>query len=182
MTPLVRGRFQGIGFSRRPAARLRRARVRGWALFEAFGLGKSVQQLEWCRVLTEKDLDVRERNTIDFGEGKYRLLATKKELSGSGCNFQRYCHREIFVGIDYEFNDFIQAIHRCYRFLQKEPVIIDIIFMETEQEVLETLKEKWRRYDDMTAKMEAIIKKYGLAQADAVAEMKRAIGVKIEKN
>ena len=25
------------------------------ALFEAFGLGKSVQQLEWCRVLTEKE-------------------------------------------------------------------------------------------------------------------------------
>lgn len=132
-----------------------------------------------CReIYGSQDLDVRERNTIDFGEGKYRLLATKKELSGSGCNFQRFCHREIFVGIDYEFNDFIQAIHRCYRFLQKEPVIIDIIYMETEQEVLEALKEKWKRYDDMTEKMEAIIKKYGLAQADAVAEMKRAIGVK----
>lgn len=136
-----------------------------------------------CReIYGSQDLETRERNTVEFGEGKYRLLATKKELSGSGCNFQKHCHREIFVGIDYEFNDFIQAIHRCYRFLQKEKVIIDIIYMETEQEVMKVLKEKWRQYDEMTAKMEAIIKKYGLAQADAVREMKRAIGVKrIEK-
>ena len=124
-----------------------------------------------------QDLDVRERNTIDFSEGRFRLLATKKELSGSGCNFQRYCHREIFLGIDYEFNDFIQAIHRCYRFLQTKPVVIDIIYMEQEQEVLKVLKEKWRQYNDMTKKMENIIKEYGLSQADAVEEMKRSIGV-----
>ena len=69
------------------------------------------------------DYDERERRVIDFSDGKIRLFATKKELSGQGCNFQRHCHRMIFVGIDYEFNDFIQAIHRCYRFLQTEKVI-----------------------------------------------------------
>ena len=62
------------------------------------------------------DYDERERRVIAFSEGRVRLFATKKELSGSGCNFQRHCHRAIFVGIDYEFNDFIQAIHRIYRF------------------------------------------------------------------
>lgn len=132
-----------------------------------------------CReIYGSQDLEIREKNTLDFGNGVYRLLATKKELSGSGCNFQRHCHREIFIGIDYEFNDFIQAIHRCYRFLQTKPVIIDIVYMEQEQEVLKVLKEKWRQYDEMTEKMEEIIKKYGLSQADAVQEMKRAIGVK----
>ena len=50
--------------------------------------------------------------------------------------------------------------------------------METEQEILKVLKEKWRQYDEMTEKMEAIIKQYGLTQADAVAEMKRSIGVR----
>lgn len=132
---------------------------------------------ECKEIYGSQDLETRERNTIDFSEGKYRLLATKKELSGSGCNFQRHCHREIFVGIDYEFNDFIQAIHRCYRFMQDKPVIVDIIYMETEQEILKVLKEKWKQYDEMTEKMEQIIKKYGLAQADAVEEMKRSIGV-----
>lgn len=132
-----------------------------------------------CReIFGSQDLDKREANTIDFSEGRYRILATKKELSGSGCNFQRYCHREIFVGIDYEFNDFIQAIHRCYRFLQNKPVVIDIIYMEQEQEILKVLKEKWQQYDKLTENMEKIIKQYGLAQTDAVQEMKRSIGVR----
>ena len=132
-----------------------------------------------CReIFGSQDLDKREANTIEFSEGRYRILATKKELSGSGCNFQLYCHREIFLGIDYEFNDFIQAIHRCYRFLQNKPVVIDIIYMEQEQEILKVLKEKWQQYDKLTENMEKIIKQYGLAQTDAVQEMKRSIGVR----
>lgn len=70
------------------------------------------------------DYNEREKRVVDFSEGRTRLFATKKSLSGSGCNFQRHCHRAIFVGIDYEFNDFIQAVHRIYRFLQTEQVII----------------------------------------------------------
>lgn len=125
-----------------------------------------------------QDMEKRERNTIDFSDGKFRLLATKKELSGSGCNFQRHCHRMIFVGIDYEFNDFIQAIHRCHRFLQEEKVIVDIIYMDTEQEILKALQRKWRQYDRLTEQMEKIIEEYGLGGAHAAQEMKRSIGVK----
>ena len=125
-----------------------------------------------------QDMEKRERNTIDFSDGKFRLLATKKELSGSGCNFQRHCHRMIFVGIDYEFNDFIQAIHSCHRFLQEEKVIVDIIYMDTEQEILKALQRKWRQYDRLTEQMEKIIEEYGLGGAHAAREMKRSIGVK----
>ena len=125
-----------------------------------------------------QDMEKRERNTLDFSDGKFRLLATKKELSGSGCNFQRHCHRMIFVGIDYEFNDFIQAIHRCHRFLQEERVIVDIIYMDTEQEILKALQRKWRQYDRLTEQMEKIIEEYGLGGAHAAQEMKRSIGVK----
>lgn len=124
-----------------------------------------------------QDMDVRERNTIDFSDGKFRLLATKKELSGSGCNFQRHCHRMIFLGIDYEFNDFIQAIHRCHRFLQPEKVIVDIIYMDSEQEILKVLQHKWTQYNKLTQKMADIIKEYGLGGANAAAEMGRSIGV-----
>lgn len=45
------------------------------------------------------DYDIREKRVIDFSDGKTRLFATKKSLSESGCNFQRYCHREIFLGM-----------------------------------------------------------------------------------
>lgn len=124
-----------------------------------------------------QDYDIRERRVIDFSDGRIRLFATKKELSGSGCNFQRYCHREIFVGIDYEFNDFIQAIHRCYRFLQTEPVIIDIIYMENEREIKEALLKKWKSHNHMVDKMIEIVKKYGLSGAGKETALERKMGV-----
>ena len=123
------------------------------------------------------DYDERERRVIDFSEGRTRLFATKKSLSGSGCNFQRHCHRAIFVGIDYEFNDFIQAIHRIYRFLQTERVIIDIICTEAEDVIYRALMEKWEQHSRLQEKMREIVKKYGLGGARAAAQMARSIGV-----
>ena len=122
------------------------------------------------------DLEERERRVEAFAYGETRLFATKKSLSGSGCNFQRYCHRAIFLGIDYEFNDFIQAIHRIYRFLQTWPVVIDIIYMDSEDDILRVLKQKWRQYDELTETMAGIIREYGLGTA-AMESLKRTIGV-----
>lgn len=123
------------------------------------------------------DYEMREQRVIDFSNGKTRLFATKKSLSGSGCNFQRYCHREIFLGIDYEFNDFIQAIHRCYRFLQSQPVVIDIIYMENERQIKEALLEKWKNHNYMVKRMVEIVKKYGLNSANKAERLERKMGV-----
>lgn len=120
-----------------------------------------------------QDYDIREQRVIDFSNGKIKLFATKKSLSATGCNFQHHCHREIFVGIDYEFADFIQAIHRCYRFLQHHPVIIDVIYMENERPIKEALLKKWKQHNEMVQKMTDIVKKYGLGVADPIVAMER---------
>lgn len=125
-----------------------------------------------------QDYDLRERRVIDFSEGRTKLFATKKSLSGSGCNFQKHCHREIFLGIDYEFNDFIQAVHRCYRFLQSEQVVIDIIYMENEKQIKEALIEKWKNHNYMVDKMVQIVKKYGLSHTGKEQALQRKMGVK----
>ena len=132
---------------------------------------------ETVDIYGSQDYEIREKRVIDFSDGKIRLFATKKELSGSGCNFQRYCHREIFLGIDYEFNDFIQAIHRCYRFLQTKPVVIDIIYMENEKEIKNALLEKWKNHNHMVEKMVEIVKKYGLNSASKTERLERKMGV-----
>lgn len=123
------------------------------------------------------DYDERERRVIDFSEGRTRLFATKKSLSGQGCNFQRHCHRAIFIGIDYEFNDFIQAIHRIYRFLQSEKVIIDIIYTEAEDGIYRALMKKWEQHKTMQQKLQEIVKKYGLSERLDAIRMARSIGV-----
>lgn len=124
-----------------------------------------------------QDLDERERRIVGFGDGEFRILSTKPVIAGSGCNFQRHCHRAIFAGIGFKFNDFIQAIHRIQRFQQPHSCRIDIIYSEAEQEVLRTLMDKWRRHDEMVEKMTAIIKKYGLNQLAMQDVLARSIGV-----
>ncbi|MBR1740021.1 MAG: DNA methylase N-4 [Ruminococcus sp.] len=134
---------------------------------------------EAVEIYGSQDIDTREERVIDFSEGRIRLFATKKILSGSGCNFQRHCHRAIFTGIDYRFNDFIQAVHRIYRFLQTEEVVIDIIYMDEEDEILKALMEKWKRFDRQAEKMAEIIRRNGLSSVNSISDkMKRSIGVK----
>lgn len=128
-------------------------------------------------VFGSQDLDLREQRVIDFSDGKFKYLATKPEISGSGCNFQRHCHKAIFLGIGYKFNDFIQSIHRIYRFLQTEQVEIHVIHSEAEREVLRALQAKWVQHKEMVEKMGDVIKQHGLndlAMADILA---RTIGV-----
>lgn len=132
---------------------------------------------EAVEVFGSLDLDIREQRIIDFSQGRSRLLATKPELSGSGCNFQRYCHRAIFVGVGFKFNDFIQAVHRVHRFLQTEQVVIDIIYAESEREVVRILREKWVQHNELAETMSGIIREHGLNQLSITDELVRSIGV-----
>ena len=149
-----------------------------WHDLEAERYEIKKQRPEAVDVYGSQDIDIREKRTVDFSEGRIRLFATKKEISGSGCNFQKYCHRAIFCGIDYKFNDFIQAIHRIYRFLQTEKVIIDIIYTENEQSILDELLAKWERFKHQAAKMQEIVRSNGLSNKEIISKMERSIGVK----
>lgn len=123
-----------------------------------------------------QDLDEREQRIVDFGDGKFRVLSTKPVIAGSGCNFQRHCHREVFAGIGFKFNDFIQAIHRVQRFQQAHPVRIDIVHSEAEREVLRTLQQKWTQHEELVKNMTEIIKRFGLNQLAMQETLARAIG------
>lgn len=124
-----------------------------------------------------QDLDRREGIIERFAEGMSPILAAKPVMLGSGTNLQRHCHRAIFVGVGFKFNDFIQAIHRLHRFQQAFPVEIDIIHAETETEVVRGLQEKWARHEELAARMSAIIRHYGLDHSAGVESLKRSIGV-----
>ncbi len=128
-------------------------------------------------VYGSQDLDDREEIVRRFADGELTRLAAKPVMLGSGANLQRHCHRAIFAGVGFKFNDFIQAIHRIYRFLQSGQVVIDIIYAETEDAVRRELLAKWQRDEEMKARMSEIIRKYGLNHAAAADAMKRSIGV-----
>lgn len=132
---------------------------------------------ESVAVYGTQDLDDREQAIVDFSDGKIGTLAAKPVIAGSGCNFQRHCRRAVFVGVGFKFNDFIQAIYRIQRFGQPGEVEIDIVFAETEREVVRDLQAKWQRDTELRTTMSEIIQKYGLNHRDLAAEMARASGV-----
>lgn len=121
--------------------------------------------------------DVKENLLIDFANGGYRILATKTSIAGSGCNFQKHCHKAFFLGINHKFNDFLQAIHRIHRFGQKHPVEIHIAYTEQEEHIKTDLLRKWKQHDYLLETFRAIIEKYGLSAKDSIEELKRSKGV-----
>jgi hypothetical protein len=132
---------------------------------------------EAAEIYGSLDLDERERRTLAFADGEIRIVASKPEVSGSGTNWQRHCHRAIFLGINYQFNDVIQAVHRIRRYLQDKPVIIDFIVAETEREVWRTLQAKWQEHETLTEQMSTLIREHGLSTLGLEAELTRTIGV-----
>jgi len=128
-------------------------------------------------VYGSQDLDTREERILGFVHGSIPILATKPEIAGSGCNFQRHCYSNIFLGVDYKFQDFIQAVHRTYRFQQDHDVDVHIIYAESEDGVVETLKRKWGQHDRLTRKMRDIVQQYGLSQEAMRRDLTRSIGV-----
>lgn len=117
----------------------------------------------------------KEKLLIDFKHNEYKILSTKPKIAGSGCNFQTHCHNMVFVGIDYKFNDFIQAIHRCYRFKQDKEVNVYAIHTQNERNVLKALKRKWKQHIELQTEMINLVREYGLNTDKIKSDMKRQI-------
>jgi DNA modification methylase len=130
---------------------------------------------EYRSVYGSQPNPVKEKDLIDFSEGEYRYLLTKPKIAGSGCNFQEHCCVAIFVGIDYKFNDFIQAIHRIYRFGLKTNAYIHIIHTENEYAVLKALFDKWENHKKLQRNMIELVREYGLNKEIIKRQMERQI-------
>ena len=128
-------------------------------------------------VFGSQDYDDREKIVMDFSDGQIRHLAAKPEMLGSGCNFQRHCHRAIFIGPTDKFNDFIQAVHRIYRFMQGEAVTIDIIFADTQYSTVMIMEKKWEKHKQLTENMRQVILQNGLSGDLLKMKFERQMGM-----
>jgi hypothetical protein len=132
-------------------------------------------------VYGSQDIEDREKVVKAFKAGTITDLAAKPVMLGAGGNLQRHCHRAIFAGIGFKFRDVAQAWHRLQRFGQEHPVVIDMIYAETEQEVRRSFEEKWERDRVMRERMSEIIRTYGLGKISTAVAMRRSIGVEREE-
>ena len=82
-----------------------------------------------------------------FSNGKLRIIITKPKIGAWGLNWQHCNHITFFPSHSYE--QYYQAVRRCWRFGQKRPVTVDIVATEGEVFVQKNLQRK----ADQAAKM-----------------------------
>jgi hypothetical protein len=171
---------EGELFTPRLAGVTQRARVRRDTLAARVGFAGSLirsdpdeQWIAWCGLNDEAaaitaavpgavnvqgsdDPDVKADRLLDFAEGRHRVLVTKPSLAGFGLNFQR-CARMVFCGLGDSYEQYYQAIRRCYRFGQDRPVQVHIVLADAERVIAENVRAKERTAAQTTAGLVAAI-------------------------
>ncbi len=92
--------------------------------------------------LTGSDTPEHKAATIEaFQDGQVRVMVTKCSIAGFGINLQG-CHRMAFVGLGDSYESYYQAIRRCYRFGQTEPVDAHIVVSAIESQIVANVRRK----------------------------------------
>lgn len=85
-------------------------------------------------------------------EGERLVLITKPEIGAWGMNWQQ-CHTEIFTGLSDSYEQYYQAVRRCWRFGQTEPVDVYIVISALEGCVKANIERKEADSNKMKAEM-----------------------------
>lgn len=96
---------------------------------------------------------------LGFADGDFRVMVTKPSIASQGLNYQ-HCARMAFVGLGDSYEQYYQAIRRCYRYGQKRVVHAHVILSDLESQIAANVARKERQASDVTRAL--------------VAEMRRA--------
>lgn len=96
---------------------------------------------------------------LSFVDGKTRILITKPRIAGFGMNFQ-HCARMAFVGLGDSWEQYYQAIRRCWRFGQVRPVVTHVVLSDAESVIWENVMNKQRQADRMSEGLIKAVRQY----------------------
>ncbi len=80
---------------------------------------------------------------LAFADGEIRCLITKPGIAAFGLNWQ-HCARMVFVGLSDSYEQYYQAIRRCYRYGQTRPVHVHIVLSDLEGQIAANVSRKER--------------------------------------
>lgn len=102
------------------------------------------------------DPEHKESALLGFTDGAFRVLVTKPSIAGHGMNWQ-HCRNVAFVGLSDSWEQYYQAVRRCWRFGQERDVRVHVYTAETEGAVVANIRRKEadaaKMADEMTAHM-----------------------------
>ena len=78
---------------------------------------------------------------LGFAHGDVQVLITKPRIAGMGLNFQR-CARMAFVGLNDSYEQYYQAIRRCYRYGQTRVVKAHVVVSQIESQIATNVARK----------------------------------------
>ena len=90
----------------------------------------------------------KEASVLEFSRGDVRVLVSKPTIFGYGLNLQN-CSHVAFVGLSDSYEQYYQAIRRCWRFGQVRPVHCYVITAETEGAVVRNIERKEQQCAEM---------------------------------
>jgi DNA modification methylase len=132
-----------------------------------------------CEVKGSDSSESKEKKIMDFSHSRIKGLITKPKIAGFGMNWQ-HCNNMIFVGLNDSYEQLYQAIRRCYRFGQTKKVTVHIISSNLEHNVLENLKNKEKKAQEMQTELVKFMKDF---QTKAVNEsIKQTLDYKENKH
>lgn len=91
--------------------------------------------------------DAKEEALHAFSAGEIRVLVTKPSIGGWGLNWQ-HCRRMTFFP-SHSYEQYYQAVRRCWRFGQTRPVVVDLVTTPGGANALANLERKATQADRM---------------------------------
>lgn len=107
--------------------------------------------------------DLKEERLNAFSTGAARILITKPSVAGFGLNWQ-HCARMAFVGLSFKYEEYYQAIRRCYRFGQTRPVHVHTFGAETEANIHAVISRKADDHGRMKAAMAEAMRRVAVSK------------------
>lgn len=89
---------------------------------------------------------------MGFSQRNIKALVTKPSIAGFGMNWQQ-CHNMIFTGLSDSYEQYYQAVRRCWRFGQNEVVNVYIIISSKEGCVKDNIERKQADFEKMQKAM-----------------------------
>jgi hypothetical protein len=122
-----------------------------WCNLNAEG-DKLTRLIDGAVQVSGKDTEEHKEKTFTgFINGDVRVLVSKPSIAGFGLNLQHCAHQTFFPSHSYE--QYYQAVRRCWRFGQKRPVTVDMITTDGQENVLRNLTRKADQASDMFDKL-----------------------------
>ncbi len=101
--------------------------------------------------------EYKSNSMLAFSDGTVKCLITKPKIAGFGMNWQN-CHNMIFTGLSDSYEQYYQAVRRCWRFGQEKPVNVYIIISAKEGCVKENIERKQCDFQKMQSEMTELTK------------------------